>query len=130
CFYNCVATNTSGTPRARVAYRIRTGVNTYGTETRVDANIAADNTAPIVVLGTSDRVHFLFFNATNTIQRHLTSANVLGTAASTGTTTATQDVVTFGATNHVGFTAANAFRWTSADNPTVTNTTMATGTPV
>jgi len=132
-FYNTTATNTSGTPRSRLSYRRRTGVNTYQTAVQVDPNTATESTQPIAVLGASDRVHLLFFNGTNTMQRHLTSANVLGTAASTGATTAVQDACSYddaGTIRHVGFTAAQSIRWASADNPTVTAATVTFGTPV
>jgi len=132
-FYNGLQTNTSGTPRARLYYRERTGLNTYSTQTQVDPNTATESTSPIAVLGASDRVHLLFFNGTNTMQRHLTSANVLGTAASTGATTAVQDACSYndaGTIRHVGYTAAQTIRWASADNPTVTAASMVTGTPV
>lgn len=130
-FYNGLQTKTT-TLRARVYYRRRTGLNTYGTETMVDAALQVDNRAPIVVLGATDRVHLLWFDGTNTLQRHLTSANVLGTAASTGATAATLDACTFndaGTIRHVGFTPAQTIRWASADNPTVTAAAVAFGTP-
>jgi len=134
CFYNGVQTKVS-TQWSRVYYRVRTGVNTFAAvEAMVDAGLGVNNTAPIAVLGSSDRTHLLFFNGTNTLQRHLTSANVLGTVASTGATTAVQDAATYdaggGTIRHVGYTAASAFRWTSADNPTVTNAAVTFGTPV
>jgi hypothetical protein len=131
-FYNGVQTKVS-TQWSRVYYRRRTGVNTYGTETLVDAGLGVNNTVPIAVLGASDRVHFLFYNATNTLQRHLTSANVLGTVASTGATTAVQDACRYdssGTIKHVGYTAAQSIRWDSADNPTVTAASITFGTPV
>lgn len=133
CFYSGVQTKTSGTFRARVYHRNRTGLNTYGAETEVDANTAIDNNNPVAVLGASDRAHLLFFNQTNTIQRHLTGANTLGTAASTGATTAVQDASAFdnaGTIRHAAFTAAQAVRWASADNPTVTAASVTFGTPV
>lgn len=77
-FYNSVQTKTSGTYRARVSYRERTGVNTWGTETRVDANTAVDNYYPASSIGTSDRVHFLW-NVT-VGSRSLSDANALDTA--------------------------------------------------
>ena len=129
CFYNGVQTKVS-TNWSRVYYRVRTGVATFAAaEAMVDAGLGVNNTAPIAVLGSSDRTHLLFFNGTNTLQRHLTSANVLGTVASTGATAAALDVCTFGATSHIGFTPAQTFRWTSADNPTVTAASVTFGTP-
>jgi hypothetical protein len=133
CFYNGVQTKVS-TQWARVYYRVRTGVATFAAaEALVDAGLGVNNTAPIAVLGASDRTHLLFFNGTNTLQRHLTSANALGTVASTGATTATQDACRYddaGTIRHVGFTAGQSIRWASADNPTVTAATVTFGTPV
>jgi len=100
-FYNCVATNTSGTARARVAYRRRTGVNTYAAEVRVDANAAFDNTTPEVVLGANDRIHFAWLNSTtNIMHRVLNSVNTL-LAASTGQNT------TFGNVSYISSVSYN-----------------------
>jgi hypothetical protein len=133
CFYNGLQTKVS-TQWARVYYRVRTGVNTFAAaEALVDAGLGVNNTVPIAVLGSSDRTHLLFFNGTNTLQRHLTSANVLGTVASTGATTAVQDACRYdssGTIKHVGYTAAQSIRWDSADNPTVTAASITFGTPV
>lgn len=84
-FYNSTQTKTSGTYRARVSYRERTGVNTWGTETRVDANTGVDNTIPEAALGASDTVHFLWIMG-NMQQRALTSGNALQTAGSSTAT--------------------------------------------
>ena len=116
---------------AQTAYRRRTGVATWAAAVAVSAT-GVNSTNPIVVLGTSDRLHFLWFNATNTMQCHLTSANVIGTSASTGATALPQDVATWdnaGVIRCVGLTATSVFRWNSADNPAVTNTAVTLGTP-
>jgi hypothetical protein len=117
---------------AQTAYRRRTGVATWAAAVAVSTTgVNAIN--PFVVLGAADMLHLLWFNSTNTVQRHLTAANALGTAGSiSGATATVQDVATLVATtpNFVGLTAAGAFRWTSGSNPTVTNAAVTLGTPV
>jgi hypothetical protein len=117
---------------SQTAYRRRTGVATWAAGVAVSAT-GVNTFSPMVVLGESDRLHFLWYNSTNTQQRHLTSANVLGTAASTGAGLL-QDIATFidaGPTvRFVGVGASHAARWNSADNPTVTTVGLATGQPV
>ena len=117
---------------SQTAYRRRTGVNTWAAAVAVSST-GTNCINALVVLGESDRLHFLWFNNTNTIQRHLTSANVLGTAASTGATLVPLDVATrndAGTIRFVGHTSASAFRWNSADDPTVTNVALTSGTPI
>jgi len=117
---------------SQTAYRRRTGVATWAAGVAVSAT-GVNTFSPMVVLGASDRLHFLWYNSSNTQQRHLTSANVLGTAASTGAGLL-QDIATFidaGPTvRFVGIGASHAARWSSADNPTVTTVGVATGQPV
>ena len=116
---------------AQTAYRRRTGVNTWSAATAVSAT-GTDCINPLAVLGASDRLHFLWFNNTNTHQRHLTAANVLGTAASTGATTAVLGVSSrddAGTIRCVGHATASAIYWSSADNPTVTNVALTAGAP-
>jgi len=132
-FYNGLQTKTSGTFYSRVYYSRRTAVNTWSAAVQVDANTAVDNVNPTMVLGSSDRLHF-FWVSTAINQRHLTSANVLGTAnTALATTSPPLDVVTIndsGTIRHVGLTAVGEFRFTSADNPTIsTNLTAILGTP-
>jgi len=77
-FYNGLQTNTSGTPRARLYYSRRTGVNTWAAAVRVDANTGIDNIAYDACIAPNDRVHFLFYAPTNTSYRTLSAANALG----------------------------------------------------
>jgi len=80
-FYNGLQTNTSGTPRARLYYRERTGLNTYGTATRVDANTAIDNVGPEALMGATNSVHFNWCSSTTFSQRTLSAANALQAAS-------------------------------------------------
>ena len=137
-FFQGTQTKTSGTFYARVYYSRRTAVNTWSAAVEVDANTAADNTSPIVVLGASDRLHFLWAaGSTTTQQRHLTGANVLGTAGVAASSSALPlDAVSIndsGTIRFVGFTENGAviFRFASADNPTISGvTTTALGIPI
>ena len=123
-FYNGVSTKTSSTLYSRVYYRRRTGVNTYGTETEVDAVTAVNNSLPIAVLGAADRVHFLFAAAGLTGLRTLSAANALNTYA-TNAQTPPGDAVSYdraGTTKVVittNATAQGTFYFDSSDNPTV-----------
>jgi hypothetical protein len=123
-FYNGVQTKTSGTFRARVYYRRRTAVNTYGTETQVDANTATDNTTPIAVLGAADRVHFIWSAAANTGYRTLSAANALNTAGSSGSMSPPGDGCSYdrSGTTKVVVTSngggQSTMRFDSSDNPT------------
>jgi hypothetical protein len=129
-FYNGAQTNTSGTPRARVYYARRTVAGVWQAGVRVDANIARDNTIPIVVLGTSDRCHFIFSDGNGTMQRHLTSANVLGTASFVMISAPTLDVATMVDGAAIKFALAaqsNGAYFTSADNPTFSASNVNTG---
>ena len=66
CLYNSTATNTSGTPRARLGYKRRTALNTWSAAVQVDGNVATDATTPVAVLGATNRVHFTFTNGAGT----------------------------------------------------------------
>ena len=132
--YNGLQTKTSGTFRARVYYRRRTAVNTWSTETQVDGNVARDSYGVLAALGASDRVHFVYHdNTVGGVQRHLTSANVLGTisAAFYTTTVPASDIVSFddaGTIRHVAFhSIGTAHRWASADNPTISTASYSGG---
>jgi hypothetical protein len=125
--YNGLQVNTSGTARARMYYRERTGLNTYGTATRVDANTATDNTTPFAVLGAAGRVHFAFTAAATTGLRTLSAANALNTFASNASMTAPGDGVSYdrSGTIKVVFTSnvngsQGTLRFDSSDNPAAT----------
>jgi hypothetical protein len=128
CFYNGISTKVSSTLYSRVYYRRRTGVNTYGTETQVDAAAAANNATPFAVLGSSDRVHFAWTIATtsNTGYRTLSAANALNTAGSSATIALIGDATSYdrGGTTKVVFTSnttnQGTLRFDSSDNPTPT----------
>jgi len=133
-FYNGTQAKVSGTFYSNVWYRERTGVNTYGTAVQVSALTANDYTNPIAVLGSSDRTHFLFFSVTTITQRHLTSANTLGTATTTAIASPILDACSYnnaGTTKVVALTSGRAIRFDSADNPSIASSTSVTmGTPV
>ena len=133
-FYNGTQAKVSGTFYANVWYRERTGVNTYGTAVQVSALTAVDYTNPVAVLGSSDRTHFLFFSVTTINQRHLTSANTLGTATTNAIASPILDACTYnnaGTTKVVALTSGRAIRFDSADNPSIASSTSVTmGTPV
>jgi len=124
--YNGLQTNTSGTPRARLYYRERTGLNTYGTATRVDDNTALDNTTPVAVLGAANRVHFIWNVGGNSGYRTLSAANAQNTGGSSPSMSMPGDGCSYdrsGTTkvvfisNGVGQTVG---RFDSSDNPTPT----------
>jgi len=124
-FYNGLQTKTSGTFRARVYYRIRTGVNTWGTETSVDGGLAAtDATSPVAVLGAADRVHFACNFGATVGYRTLSGANALNTFASSASMTSVIDGVGYdrSGTFKIVFTNSGTGQSTmyfnSADNPT------------
>ena len=133
-FYNGTQAKVSGTFYSNVWYRERTGVNTYGTAVQVSALTANDYTNPIAVLGSSDRTHFLFFSVTTITQRHLTSANTLGTATTNAIASPILDACSYnnaGTTKVVALTSGRAIRFDSADNPSIASSTSVTmGTPV
>jgi hypothetical protein len=115
------------TSRARLYYRERTGVNTYGTATRVDANTAADNTGPVAVLGAANRVHFFWTIAGgSTPYRTLSAANALNTTASS-TMAEPSDGVSYDRSGVIkvvvtsgGNGVQQTLRLDSSDNPTAT----------
>jgi hypothetical protein len=128
-FYNGLNVTTGGTLRARVYYRERTGVNTYGTATRVDANTAIDNTMPFAVLGgtANNRVHFAWNAGATAGYRTLSAANALNTGGSNASMAAPGDGVSYdrAGTTKVIFTSnlngsQGTLRFDSSDNPTPT----------
>ena len=82
--YSGLQTKTSGTFRSRVYYKRRTGVNTYSAEVSVDGGTGAvDFQLPNAVLGSADRVHFSYQQATNIANvKTLSAANALSAAGS------------------------------------------------
>jgi hypothetical protein len=116
------------TSRARLYYRERTGVNTYGTATRVDDNGTTDNTTPVAVLGATNRVHFFWsIGTTSTGYRTLSAANALPTGASSTSMVAPGDGVSYDRSGTIkvvitsnGNGAQTTARFDSADAPTVT----------
>jgi hypothetical protein len=95
-FYNGLQVKTSGTFYARVYYRRRTALNTWSTQTQVDANTANDNTRPIALLGAAGRVHFFWAAASpNTAFRTLSAANALSTYATNSNAYPPGDGVTY-----------------------------------
>jgi len=79
--YNGTRVANMGNSYAQTYYREWTGA-AFGTEVQVSAGGQVDFTTPETLLGASDRVQFLFLNATAAtgVQRALTSANALQTA--------------------------------------------------
>jgi hypothetical protein len=129
-FYSGVQTKISGTFRAHVFYRRRTGVNTWTTETAVNAATAFDNNYPVAVLGAADRVHFVWGVApSSTGNRTLSAANALNTAASSASMAAPGDGVSYdrsGTTKVVitsNATGQTVQRFDSSDNPTASYST-------
>lgn len=127
-------------------YRIRTGVNTYGTATKFDNAGSVNWFGGPAVLGASDRVHFFFTDVTNldSYHRTLSAANALqtfptsldnntagqmwaqGTSYVSGGTTkvrATYRGLVTGSHN-----PAKAGLLDSADAPTATSSTITDGT--
>jgi hypothetical protein len=116
------------TSRARLYYRERTGVNTYGTAVRVDDNGTTDNTTPVAVLGAANRVHFFWsIGTTSTGYRTLSAANALPTGASSTSMVAPGDGVSYDRSGTIkvvitsnGNGAQTTARFDSSDAPTVT----------
>jgi len=126
--YNGTRVASMGTSYARIVYARRTGVNTWTTNVAVDAGGAVDFVWPEAVLGSSNRSHFFFYDgALGWTQRHLTSANALGTKSTfTGGAMQGSAALSFNSANiaQIAPSAATANKmraayFASADNPTV-----------
>jgi hypothetical protein len=120
--YNGLQTKTSGTFYSRPYYRERTGLNTYGTAVIVDAGTAI-GTVRDAILGAGDRVHFLYSGsgAANAF-RSISSTNVLDTAVTDNSITATNSVSYVRGANTQVVCAGGSYtciRFVSGASPTI-----------